>query len=344
MAVTPLFGKRARTALNVGLAAAGLGVIGLLVWKTGWTGIWEGIRRIGPWFPALVALNLVTQAAFVLGLRTVMAPRPPWPRFPRLYRIYLMGDAANYLAPGGGEAAKAHFLRNVGGGAAAMAAIALHKHADLLAQCMFAVAGVGAALIWFDLPRPVVLAAIAGTLLLVLALLFVTWALRRGAFSPTLRRLARWKFLAARLQRFQTGARDVDARIADFHTAHRARFFAAAGFCLVGYCGGLVETWIVLSLLAPSAGWPARIVVESLPMVLNNAVLFVPGKLGGAEGIRTGVFLLVGLTASQGAAYAFLRRARELVWVIPGWALLIRERLRRKAAAARVEAKKPKDV
>jgi hypothetical protein len=162
----------------------------------------------------------------------------------------------------------------------------------------------------------------------VVLLLLLTWALGRGAFSPILRRLAGWKFLAARIGRFQSGAEAVDARIALFHTAHRGRFLAAASFCLLGYCGGLLETWIVLRLLAPSAGWPGPLAIESLSMVLSNVVFFVPAKLGGAEGIRTGVFVLVGLSASQGAAYSLLRRTRELLWVLPGWALLVRERLR----------------
>ena len=75
----------------------------------------------------------------------------------------------------------------------------------------------------------------------------------------------------------------------------------------MGYLGGLIESWLVLRLLAPDAPWTAVLAVEILPMVLNNAVLFIPGKLGGAEGIRTGVFLLIGLSASQGAAFAILR-------------------------------------
>ena len=58
-------------------------------------------------------------------------------------------------------------------------------------------------------------------------------------------------------------------------------------------------------------------------MTLNNAFLFIPGRVGTAEGIRVGVFLLVGLPAAQGAAYAVLRRGRELVWTIPGLLLLL---------------------
>ena len=324
--------KTSSAVLRSGLALAGVLVIVLILWRTGWPNIRANLRLIGVWFLGLVVLNMVTQAAFVIGLRNLLDPRPRWRDFTRLYAIYLMGDAANYVAPGGGEAAKAHLLRKLGGGEAATAAVTLHKHADLLAQCTFAVVGVAVALIWFDLPRTVAAAAILGALSLVVILVLLTWALGRGAFSPILRRFARWRFLAPHVQRLQSRAEAVDARIVQFHSAHRGRFLLIAATCVLGWCGGLFETWIVLKLLAPSAGWPAAIAVESLAMVLGNAVLFVPGKLGGADGIRTGLFVLIGLSASQGAAYSLVRRTRELVWVLPGWALFLRERLRRDGA------------
>jgi hypothetical protein len=316
--------------LRGGLALAGILVIVVLVRKIGWSGIRANLELIGPWLPGLVALNLVTQAAFVLALRHVMEPTPRWQDFPRLYGVYLMGDSANYVVPASGEAAKARLLCHLGGGEAAIAAVALHKHADLVAQSMFAVVGVAAALLWFDLPGTVVAAALLGTLLLLVLLLLLTWALGRGAFAPILRRLAGWRILAPRLQPFHRAAEAIDARIVHFHAANRRRFLGAAALCFLGYWGGVLETWIVLRLLAPSSGWTASLVLGILPMVLSNAVFFVPAKLGGAEGIRTAVAVLVGLSAAQGAAFSLIRRTRELLWVVPGWALLVRERLRGK--------------
>ena len=324
---------KSQTALRIAFAVLGFLAIAILVRQAGWTAVREYVGRIGPWFPALVALNMVMQSGFVLALRAILrtggADRP----FLRLYRIYWMGDAGNYLIPGGGEAVKALLLSELGGGAEAAAALTLHKQAELAAQCAFAVIGVGATVLWFDLPRAVALAALAGTLLLLVFLLLLTRALARSPFSGTLKRLARWPFLARRLESLHAGARDADSRISAFHARHPGRFAAASALCLLGYAGGLLDAWLVLRLLVPAAGWPYWLAVEVLPMVLNNAVLFIPGKLGGAEGIRTGVFLLVGLSASQGAAFAILRRARELAWVLPGGALLAFERFRGRRGA-----------
>ena len=43
--------------------------------------------------------------------------------------------------------------------------------------------------------------------------------------------------------------------------------------------------------------------------------------------MRVGVFLLLGLSAAQGAAYGVARRARELLWLIPGLVVLLKHHL-----------------
>jgi hypothetical protein len=56
---------------------------------------------------------------------------------------------------------------------------------------------------------------------------------------------------------------------------------------------------------------------------LNNLFVFVPGRIGSAEGVRVAVFLLLGLTAAEGVAYGLLRRGRELLWTVPGFLYLL---------------------
>jgi uncharacterized protein (TIRG00374 family) len=316
-----------RTLLRAVLVIAGLVVLAAIFWKVGWPAILANLETIGPWFLALVALNLAAQVAFVVGLTQVLYPRPRWSELPRLYGIYLAGDSANYVAPASGEAVKANLLRERMEGGAALAAVTLHKQADLVAQTMLAVLGVGLAVVRFDLPRGIAWLAAAGALALVGLLVLMTWALNRGAYSPILKRLAGWKALAVHLHRFRGGAQAADDLIRAFHAAHRGRFLTACACALAGWSVGIVETYLVIRLLAPSTGWETAVAVECLAMVLNNMLLFLPGKVGGAEGVRTGVFVLVGLTAAQGAAYSLVRRTRELLWVLPGWVILMKKHL-----------------
>ena len=79
--------------------------------------------------------------------------------------------------------------------------------------------------------------------------------------------------------------------------------------------------------MSPDHGFASAYAVEALAMILNSVLIFIPAKIGSAEGIRVAVSAVLGLTPAQGAAYALVRRAREIVWVIPGFVILLKHHL-----------------
>ncbi len=317
---------RARHASRAALLLAGIGLAVVLVWKTGWPAVQANLASIGWWFLGLTALYLLAEIAFVLGWRSVMEPHPPLSSLPGLLRIYLAGNSLNYLSPGSvaGEPVRAAMLRDRMETSRAIASVTIFKHAHLLSQAFFVAAGLAVAVVFFDLPAGARWAALASVVVLCGLLVLMTWALQKGSFSPIVAALCRFKMLAPKLTRYRDGARALDETIRRFYVHRRSDFFTAAFWCLLGWCGGLLETYIVLRLLAPGRGWETACAVESLAMLLNNMFLFVPGRAGTAEGVRTGVFVLLGLPASTGVAYGLVRRARELLWVLPGLVFLAR--------------------
>jgi uncharacterized protein (TIRG00374 family) len=312
-------GSRARHARAV-LLLAGVALGLVLVWRTGWPAVQANLATIGWKFFGLVALYMAAEIAFVLGWRSVMEPRPPLSRVPHLLRIYLVGNTLNYLAPGSvaGEPVRASMLRDRMTTSSAIASVAIFKHAHLLSQAFFVAVGLGVAVVYFDLSAAVRWAALASLIVLCGLLLLMTWGLQKGTFAPIVTFLSRFKLLARHLERHREGARHLDEVIRRFYFHKRHHFFSAAGWCLLGWCGGLLETYIVLRLLAPGRGWETAFAAEALAMLLNNMFLFVPGRAGTAEGVRTAVFVLLGLPATTGVAYGLVRRGRELVWVVPG--------------------------
>jgi uncharacterized protein (TIRG00374 family) len=278
------------------------------------------LATIGWKFFGLVALYMAAEIAFVLGWRSVMEPRPPLSKVPHLLRIYLVGNTLNYLAPGSvaGEPVRASMLRDRMETSGAIASVTIFKHAHLLSQAFYVAMGLAVAVVYFDLPAAVRWAALASLIILVGLLILMTWGLQKGTFAPIVTFLSRFKLLAQHLERHREGARHLDEVIRRFYFHKRHHFFSAAAWCLLGWCGGLLETYIVLRLLAPGRGWETAFAAEALAMLLNNMFLFVPGRAGTAEGVRTAVFVLLGLPATTGVAYGLVRRGRELVWVVPG--------------------------
>jgi uncharacterized protein (TIRG00374 family) len=316
---------RGRRGLRFFLLVLGVAVLVAVFWKAGWEPVAENLSRVGWWLVVLVAIYVLPQAAFVEGWRTVLTPRPTSAFVSKLAGAYLAGDAVNYVgASVAGEPVRALLLRPEYSGASAFASINLRKHADLAGQTAFLGLGVLFSLAAFPLPAFLAAAAVLGAFVVGAGLALMTWGLRRGSYSPILRRLSRWKALSGLLSGFHEGATDVDDGIRRFYRENRRRFAASAGWSFLGWGGGLVETWLILRLLGVGSGWGTALAIEALTMALNTMLLFIPGRLGSAEAIRTGVFVALGLPAAAGAAYALVRRAREIVWILPGAVYLLR--------------------
>src|SRR5512134_1877050 len=332
--------SRARHA-RVVLFVAGVALAIVLVWRTGWPAIQANLASIGWWFFGLTALYLLAEIAFVLGWRSVMEPQPPLSSLPELLRIYLVGNALNYIAPGSvaGEPVRISMLRHRMETPAAIASVTIFKHAHLLSQAFFVASGLGVAVVYFELPRGVRWAALASLGILCGLLVLMTWGLQKGTFGPILTFLSRFKPLAMKLGHYREGAHHLDDLIRRFYARRRPHFFTAAGWCLLGWCGGLLETYFVLRLLGTGRGWETACAAESLAMLLNNIFLFVPGRVGTAEGVRAGVFALLGMSVPTGVAYGLVRRAREILWIIPGLVLLGRHPIAIPAHHAMAERK-----
>jgi len=313
---------------SLGLFMAGIAMLIWILWEVGRPAIEANLAAIGWWFPGFVALFLVAQLFFFAGwwilIDTKLLPSNPW----ELFSIYLAGDSINYLVPSAnfaGEPLKAHLLRDSMGVGQALTSITIHKHAELVGQWIFLVLGVAICFMSFNLPVSVQLIAITVLTGMGGSLLFVTRVLKRGAYGPLIQKIARVKWLSNRLTQYQSQADNLDSRIQSFYQQASRRFLAAVGWCFLGWCGGLIETYLVLRLLAPESGWPTAISIEALAMILNNLIFFIPGRVGSAEGVRVGVFLLFGLPAAQGVAYSLVRRGREILWLIPGLLVLLRQ-------------------
>ncbi|HYX20663.1 MAG TPA: flippase-like domain-containing protein [Thermoanaerobaculia bacterium] len=315
--------RRGRGVLRVALFLGGLVLLVAILVRVGWRPVLENLARVGPWFPALVALYALAQLSFAAGWWVLTGPRGERVPFGALFAAYLGGDSVNYFTSVGGEPVKAELVKERLGFSHAFATVAVHRHADVLAQWIFLTLGVGVALVRFDLPGIARIAALASLLVLGALVLAMTMGLRRGAFGPIVSGLARVRLLR-RLARVEPAARRIDERIGAFYREKTDHFGLAIAWCLFGWCGGLVETYLVLRLLTPAADWSTAVAIESLAMVLNNILLFIPGRVGSAEGVRIAVYALVGLPPAQGTAYALVRRGRELLWLVPGFVVLLK--------------------
>jgi putative membrane protein len=220
------------------------------------------------------------------------------------------------VAQVGGEFVRARLLARSGTPApTAGASVVVDLTAGLVTQIAFAALGIVLLVQQLghtgELLDLTVGLALFGLLLLAFAL-----GQRRGLFALLARpveRLARgpaWRALIG-------NAAALDAEVALRYRRPRALALCAAWRAL-GWLAGGVEIWLAFLVLGQPVGLAEAIVLESIGQAARSAGFLIPGGLGVQEGgiLISGVWL--GLAPEVVLAAALLKRARELVYGVPG--------------------------
>ncbi|MGZ8900134.1 MAG: flippase-like domain-containing protein [Limisphaerales bacterium] len=300
-----------------------LALFGWYLTKLGPAKVFSVIAGLGGWAPLVLVPYFVVYIVDCLAWSQTLPPinLPFWTRF----RIRWAGESVNNLVPTayvGGEAAKVLLLRPYGISAhdGAVAAV-VSKTAQTVAQLLFIV---GASAVFFQLAKDQPKLRLGISFILVggmaaVGLLF--WVQRLGLFRMfwALASAVPWK--ASRLEKRKERMLELDQTIFGFYRNHRARFYRSTLLYLCGWTLDTVEIYLVAHLLGVPISWPQALVVEAFTGVAKALGMWLPGSLGVQE---SGIILigkLVGLPDTFVAAYALIRRARELIFAGVGMIL-----------------------
>ncbi|MCZ7626571.1 MAG: flippase-like domain-containing protein [Candidatus Methylomirabilis sp.] len=265
------------------LMLAGLLGIVWLCQRIGWPAIRQNIAVIGQWFFLLVVLYLFAQMAFMSGWWVLIGSRARQIGYWRMFGVYLVGDSVNYFVPPAnlaGEPVKAHLLSRSVGFSRSVTSIMVHKHAEIVAQVLFLSFSLGVAVTQFALPAALQVAALILAAGMGVAVVAAFWALKRGAFGALIRGLVKIGLKPEQINPEWRATASLDRWLALFYKTRMPVFYWATFLCLLGWCGGLLETYIVLQWLSAKPSLAMAVSVESLAMVLNTLIFFIPGRVG----------------------------------------------------------------
>jgi glycosyltransferase 2 family protein len=287
------------------------------------------VGRAG-WPLGLVLLpTLVAMSLDALGWRAILATLGHGVRWRSMLELRLSVEAIVLALPGGsiaGEAAKVALLeRRIGVpltvGAASLALtklLLIASDAAYLSLIAIALAFGG----WGPRSLPLLLAlggvAFTGAAALVLALV-----LRRSRLAS---RLATTLALlpSARLRRWVQGQgprfEELDrAARAHFDSRWRTRLACFAPFMLEWLSEGL-ETLIIVRCLGISLGFGEALALDGLGSLLRAVVIVVPAGLGVQDAIQVLLLNHFGVSdpIATGAAFVFIKRAKEVFWIVMG--------------------------
>jgi len=93
---------------------------------------------------------------------------------------------------------------------------------------------------------------------------------------------------------------------------------ASFALSLLGWIVGTGEVWLALHFLGSPVGWTEALLLESLGQAIRGAAFAIPGSLGVQEGGYLLLARLIGLPPEAALALSLAKRARELLFGLPG--------------------------
>ncbi|MGQ0676261.1 MAG: lysylphosphatidylglycerol synthase transmembrane domain-containing protein [Rhodospirillales bacterium] len=311
-------------ALRLVFVVIGLALLGAIVAHTDLGQVGGRLTQLGVLGAAAVlALYLL---AFSLDtavwLLTFAQRRPNLGWLARLFQIKLIGEAVNNATPlgsVGGEPVKALLLRRYFGIALrdGAASLVLTKTCVMVGLVLFLTAGFALMLASPSLPATMKLVAGAGLLGFAIAIALMVAVQRFQLATRAGGWLGRGRY-GERLKRWLGAIYDMDRQLMEFYSLHLARFFSAVALSTGNWLLGAAELVVVMAFFGQPLAFADAVAIEALAQLVRAGTFFIPLSLGAQEG--TFMLALGAITGAPalGLAVAFVRRGRELLWLLLG--------------------------
>jgi len=247
----------------------------------------------------------------------------------QLWRIRQIGEAYNTITPlgtVGGEPVKAQLLKDYHNLSfkQGLASQVIARTTFLTGLILFFIPGIfmifGSRFATEEFKYVSVVAMGVFSLLIFLFFLFqITGML--GVLASWAGRL----FRIPREQGFLNQLHVLDGLMSRYYKEHPGRAFLSILLAFLGWVVGLGELYLTFYFLGLDPSLTKLWIIEGLAQFIRVGTFFIPLSIGAQEGGLILIFKSMGMTADLGLTVSFVRRIKELVWVVfgllMGWAL-----------------------
>ena len=307
--------------------AAGLVVLGGLVWHVGLSQIWETVERVG--FVAFCIILIPLLVVYLLDAYGWSLTLGRWTDrvgFVRLFMVRMAGEAINVTTPTamlGGEPVKAYLLTRyevpmVEG----LASVVTAKTIMVVAQILFMLSGLGVTLWLVGGNEYNVLVALLTLGLLGFGVFLFLLLQRYGIGRGLLTVADACRIRSQRLEAWWPQLLELDHTIRTFYRERRRTFLLSLGVHFVAWLTEVFEVYAILYFLGAEVGWLSSFSIASIAVLIKGSVSFVPGGLGAQEGGYLFLLMALGHDEVTGITFALIRRIREILWILIGLVFL----------------------
>jgi len=303
-----------------------LGFYFWLLHRFGFSQAFSYIRLVGWGLGLTISLESIARLCNTFGWRTVIPRRHRNLGFGEMFLARIAGEATDYVTPSaqlGGQFVMALLVRDKLPMAKGLASVAIASLAEGVGQIVFITAaviisipfeaGLHHDLFWPIVGGMVIAVGLAG------GFFFVQM---RDPFSWMWKAAARFEVPQLANPDVKAAAAEADQILKDFYSTHSGLFAQASLFYVIAWAMGPVEIYLLMTMLHVHASWMAALVTEALGLLIERATFLIPAKLVSQEGGKALILSLLGYSPWTGFAIGFLRRIKELVWVMFGLIVL----------------------
>ncbi len=298
--------------------------IGFYVWFLAHYGPGQvlGYIRLVGWGLALtIALETLSRVANTLGWRVTVKDYPPSLRLVELFAARIGGEAIDYVTPSaqlGGQFVMAVEVRDKLPMPMGLATVVVASLAEAVGQIVFISIALLISLRLIPINPELFWSIVVGfTLAVALAGGFFFIQMKRP-FSHLWRAAAKLDIGRINTDEIRASADEADAILIDFYARHRVRLLVSCLCYAVAWSLGPLEIYILLRLLHQPATFQVALLVEAVGLLIERATFLIPAKLVSQEGGKALILGMLGYPAGIGFVVGFLRRIKEMVWVLFG--------------------------
>jgi uncharacterized membrane protein YbhN (UPF0104 family) len=307
--------------------------LGFYVWflrRFGFGQVIDYLRLAGWGLALTVTLEAVARLANTAGWRATIRNWPKNLSFFSLFVARISGEAVDYATPSaqlGGQFVMAMMVRRKLRMASGLATAIVASLAESLGQIAFIITALLLSIPLEDQIRSLFWPVMGGLAVAVALAVGLFYVQIKNPFSALVRAGDKLDLSIVRRSDLKEAAAEADALLLDFYRYRHLRLAISCFFYLIAWSLGPLEIYILMRLLHVAATWRIALLVEALGLLIERSTFMIPAKLVSQEGGKALILALLGYPADIGFAIGFLRRVKEMVWVLLGLGALTAHRL-----------------
>jgi hypothetical protein len=298
--------------------------IGFYVWFLAHYGPGQvlGYVRLVGWGLALtIALETFSRVANTFGWRVTIADYPPRLAFIELFAARIGGEAIDYVTPSaqlGGQFVMAVEVRDKLPMPMGLATVVVASLAEAVGQIVFISIALVISLRLIPIDANLYWSIVSGFVLAVALAGGFFFIQMKRPFSHLWRAAAKLDIGRINTDEIRASADEADAVLIDFYARHRGRLILSCLCYAAAWSFGPLEIYILLRMLHQPATLQVALLVEAVGLLIERATFLIPAKLVSQEGGKALILGMLGYPPGIGFVVGFLRRIKEMVWVLLG--------------------------